>query len=286
MIIKAHANYRPYAVAQNLLLDDYPNAAAAYSLRKLDKDYTGSAIRVRKDTIGQPEQDISFDANGNLDTVALKSFVGNNWAYITIWYDQSGNSRNLVQTTAVYQPNIMNAGAIQRLGKDGAGIKPTIFFNDANPHFFNVTAFNTEQTYSLYYIQNRNALNKTAPFFGNGTAAGTIFSHFNDNNIYIQYVRSGQMYYRSVADNSLDNNLLEGYVNTTPSASIYRNGVLLSGLTSEISFTGTAQWSGFSRYTGTIYGSGRQSELILYHSNQLSNRTGITNNINDYYNIY
>jgi hypothetical protein len=32
MIIKAHANYRPYAVAAaNLLLDQYSGAAAAYS---------------------------------------------------------------------------------------------------------------------------------------------------------------------------------------------------------------------------------------------------------------
>jgi hypothetical protein len=32
----------------NLLLDDYPNAAVAYSLRKLRTDYTGNSIRVRR----------------------------------------------------------------------------------------------------------------------------------------------------------------------------------------------------------------------------------------------
>ena len=37
----------PKAPIASLLLDSYPNAAVAYSLRKLRSAYTGSAIRVR-----------------------------------------------------------------------------------------------------------------------------------------------------------------------------------------------------------------------------------------------
>ena len=36
------------APAPSLLLDTYPNAAVAYSLRKLRTAYSGSAIRVRR----------------------------------------------------------------------------------------------------------------------------------------------------------------------------------------------------------------------------------------------
>jgi len=40
--------YKVAAPSGNLLLDDYPSAAAAYSLRKLRTAYSGSAIRVRR----------------------------------------------------------------------------------------------------------------------------------------------------------------------------------------------------------------------------------------------
>jgi len=131
MIIKAHANYRPYAVAaaQNLLLDDYPNAAAAYSLRKLDKDYTGSAIRVRRSN-DNSEQDIGFTSSGDLDTASLKTFVGANSGFVTTWYDQSGNARNATQTTAANQPRVVNAGTIDR-----ANGNPSIFYDGTNDRF-------------------------------------------------------------------------------------------------------------------------------------------------------
>ncbi len=44
------------------LLDDYPSAAAAYSVRKLRSAYTGSAIRVRRAS-DNAEQNIGFQAD-------------------------------------------------------------------------------------------------------------------------------------------------------------------------------------------------------------------------------
>lgn len=62
------------------LLDSYPNAAAAYSLRKLRTAYSGSAIRVRRSS-DNAEQDISFVGN-DLDTTSMLDFVGYNlWTY-------------------------------------------------------------------------------------------------------------------------------------------------------------------------------------------------------------
>jgi hypothetical protein len=67
--------------AQPLLLDLYPNAAVAYSLRKLRTAYSGMAIRVRRG-VDNAEQDIGFDSLGNLDTEALLDFNGYNlWTY-------------------------------------------------------------------------------------------------------------------------------------------------------------------------------------------------------------
>ena len=57
------------------LLDSYGGAAAAYSLRKLNSTYTGSAVRVRRSG-DNVEGNIGFDAGGNLDTNSLLDFVG------------------------------------------------------------------------------------------------------------------------------------------------------------------------------------------------------------------
>jgi len=102
------------------LLDDYPAALVAYSLRKLDSDYAGYAIRVRRAS-DDAEQDIGFVSNRDLDTAALKSFIGSSNAFVSIWYDQSGNGRNAVQTTNARQSRIALAGSVQRdlIKKDG-----------------------------------------------------------------------------------------------------------------------------------------------------------------------
>jgi hypothetical protein len=62
--------------ASPLILDTYPNAAVAYSLRKLRTAYTGAAIRVRRSS-DNAEQDINF-VSGNLDSQSLLDFVGYN----------------------------------------------------------------------------------------------------------------------------------------------------------------------------------------------------------------
>ena len=60
---------------RRFLLDLVPaQAAAAYSLRRLRKSYTGAAIRVRRSS-DNSELDVGFTASGNLDTSTLLSFV-------------------------------------------------------------------------------------------------------------------------------------------------------------------------------------------------------------------
>ncbi len=61
------------------LLTDYPGAAAAYSLRLINKTYAGSAIRVRRGP-DNAEQNIGF-ASKQLDTEALESFVNSGEAF-------------------------------------------------------------------------------------------------------------------------------------------------------------------------------------------------------------
>ena len=99
------------AAAGDLLLDTYTGAAAAYSVRKLDKDYTGYCMKVRRAS-DDAEADIGFDINGDLDTSAIATHCGASAGYVSVWYDMSGNSNNATQSTVGRQPQIYNGTAV------------------------------------------------------------------------------------------------------------------------------------------------------------------------------
>ncbi len=99
-------------VPQKFLLDLFPNAELAYSLRQLRTDYLGPAIRVRR-TSDLTTQDIGFLANGDLDVTSLETFVGANDGEISIIYDQSGNGIDLDDISTADRPKIIIAGELQ-----------------------------------------------------------------------------------------------------------------------------------------------------------------------------
>jgi hypothetical protein len=267
MIIKAHANYRPYAVAaQNLLLDDYPNAAAAYSLRKLDKDYAGSAIRVRRSN-DNSEQDIGFTAGGDLDTASLKTFVGANSGFVTTWYDQSGNARNATQTTAANQPSIVSSGSILRQNN-----LPTISINDGSDNFVHATAniSNFDYYYVIFTTDDAHIIihqNNEGGVYGyvaqSGSTSTNIYSNFGTPTLYVNNVQF---------TGTTRNNLYTTYNNIVSLSSIINCNTNWGTIK-----IGGYPFAGFS-YVGNI------SEYISYPTG--TNRTGIQNNINTYFSIY
>jgi hypothetical protein len=85
------------------LLDGYPGASLAFSMRRLNSAYTGPVIRIRRAS-DNAETDINFDpATGYVSRTEIVNFCTNNTGYITTVYDQSGNGNHLVQPVASYQ---------------------------------------------------------------------------------------------------------------------------------------------------------------------------------------
>jgi hypothetical protein len=128
------------------LLDLYPSAAVAYSVRLLREAYTGSAIRVRRSS-DNTEQDIGF-SSGNLDTTALTSFCSGTNGFVTTWYDQSGNSRNVTQTTAANQPQIVSSGSVINVNS-----KPSVKFQDTTDLLRCTTATGTSLANTMATVQ-------------------------------------------------------------------------------------------------------------------------------------
>jgi hypothetical protein len=299
MIIKAHANYRPYAAAQNLLLDDYPNSAAAYSLRKLRTAYSGNAIRVRRSN-DNTEQDIGFTAGGDLDTASLKTFVSANSGFVTTWYDQSTNADNVRNTTAANQPRIVNAGTVERIAGE-----PSIFFDGSNDRL-SVTTTNT--LLSKFNgedkpVSNFAVINKT-----NTNTIGTIFafgSNVNQNPLIRGVFTNTATVQFQIRDDAAAGGLISITSTNTYSAntnyiySVFQSGTNVNFYVNTTDYTPVTNTTNVGALTSTAFSIGTLSrgslqdffggyisENIIYDSSQSSNRTGIITNINSYYGIY
>lgn len=79
-----------------------PQPTAAYSVRYLVTGYPGKALRLRRAS-DNAEQDIGF-AGVDFDTAAATTFCAATTCFVRTWYDQSGNARDVVMTTAANQP--------------------------------------------------------------------------------------------------------------------------------------------------------------------------------------
>lgn len=97
---------------------------AAFSVRRMRTDYTGPSMRVRRSS-DDAEADIGFDETDWLDEVALLAHVGAGSGYVAVWYDQSGNAEDALQTVLVSQPLIVDTGVV----KVNANGRPETFHN-------------------------------------------------------------------------------------------------------------------------------------------------------------
>jgi hypothetical protein len=297
-----------------LLLDAFPNAAAAYSLRKLRAAYTGSAIRVRRSS-DNTEQDIGFNGSNGLDTTALATFVGAGNGFVTTWYDQSGNGRDVTQTSSANQPQIVNSGSV--ILENG---KPAVQFNGTS----NVLTAST--------ASNWNFLHQAGIYFNFGVAkAGdnvdpnNIYaiwgntSTVSQNGSYLAYddrvssSRNDALF--QVIGASNNNPVVLNVVNNYQSANIQfmhtvkadpnnataseRSAIATNGRAfnknNTASFTASTNAATRPLSIGAIpdasnvliaFMKGAIQEQIFYASDQSSNQTPIELNINTYYNVF
>jgi hypothetical protein len=262
-----------YTPSAPLLLDSYPGATGAYSLRLLQTSYTGNAIRVRRSS-DNTEQDIGFDGNGDLNTGALLLFCGVGNGFVTTWYDQSGNARNATQTTAANQPQIVSSGNVLTINS-----KPRIDFDGSNDSL-SITQF-------TYEASNYNS------FVGQRTSAGSLlmglagnqynFALWSDNNYYLQANTSGYQA-STTTDTSTSHLLLTGLRESGGTQRIYKNGNQITSIF--IAFSLNQNINSIGLYASSNFSNCRLQEIIYYNSAQENNRTGIESNINSYYGIY
>ena len=80
-------------------------AAAAYGVKRLVAGYAGPCLRVVRAS-DSATLDVGFLSDGWIDAPALFAFLVGTTGKVDIWYDQSGNTRNALQTTDARRPTI------------------------------------------------------------------------------------------------------------------------------------------------------------------------------------
>lgn len=279
MIIATHGILASQIQSFVGLLDDYPNAAAAYSLRKLRSAYTGSAIRVRRSS-DNTEQDIGFTATGNLDTTALTTFCGAGNGFVTTWYDQSGNSNNATQTTAANQPQIVSSGSVIL-----ENTKPTIsWLSGLSGLDFTTFSASSVTMFMVIKAKNDPALNQgDSGFVTFGTSVSLNHYPFIDSIIYEGSFSTVRQTVgnptTSLAQLNLYNVLSKSgnYTSYLNGTQIFTTSTNTVGINSNPKIGSKSITAGMNAFL---------SELIIYPSDESSNRTGIQTNINSYYALY
>jgi hypothetical protein len=274
------------------LLDTYPNAIGAYSLRKLRSAYTGYAVRV----VRFPDQsslDVGFDANGNFDINSVNTFLGSAiYASISIWYDQSGNGNNATQTTFDNQPYIRYIGVNNTLnGKiilstnvaNGLRCLQTPISNLQNRPISIITAgkisalaTNTYENISFYIGGTSNA--------GGG---GSRYEMSANDTILRSSIRDTST---SLAQSSFNTNpfihqahfgstTLTGRFNGVDTSMAINDSGQFSTASNFVLMSAPSNIALFSPNIGMY-------ETIFYLSDKTTDRAGIESNINAYYSIY
>lgn len=264
--------------APSLLLDTYPNAAVAYSLRKLRTAYTGSAIRVRRSS-DNAEQDIAFSGN-DLDTASMLTFVGAGNGFVTTWYDQSTNANNSTQATAANQAQIVSSGSL-------------ILDVDTNK----ITTTWTSDRYDLTSGINPNTQYLSVSATRRQTTSGVLIGlgvavsiGGSNGQTPLAWIGTGTL--RSYMPSTVIHNTIttaDGYIitsekNASNLKTMYLNGVAQPTTATEAPSAGN-NINVFGQAGGN-YTLGQYQEYIYWNSEQSANRTGIEDNINTYWNAY
>jgi hypothetical protein len=295
------------APAAALLLDQYPNAAVAFSLRALNSAYTGNCIEVRRSN-DNATQNIGF-AGGIIDTAALKTFCGANNCFVRTWYDQSGNGRNAVQTTNANQPQIVASGVVIRQGArvalqftaaavtglivNTSGVETSAAMCAFYSYATTVAAAANTNTAVLF---NQGQLNTTSRVLIHASSTGNLANEtvfFDIRQTISGSERLGSTTYTRAANTSV----VESFFLLSSGTTFEQNNSSVSlnltagAANTTTNYTGAATAMQPPLVIGAAYTTAlilsadqRITEMIFYPTDQSTNRAAIASNLMTYYN--
>ena len=273
-IIRANAYYTNIGPkVDTLLLDSFPGASAAYSMRKLRTSYSGSCIRVRRSS-DNAEQNIGF-VNNYIDTTTLKTFCSGTNGFVTTWYDQSDSAKNATQTSASLQPRVILSGALQYFNN-----RPAVNFIAASlTHLLYNPIFITSSVMSSFVAANNTNAAGIRTIIGATSASAPVLRFSGTTH---QVVRQAVINLQTGV--AASGNVIVSVLTDANNVRTRVNGVSTNTVVT-VGFTNNPNWLGGQNFGG-VYFNGTMGEVVIYANDRSSNRTSIENNINRNWLIY
>ena len=253
------------------LLYDYPDAAAAYSVRQLSNNAI-KCMRVKQTVPPYDELDIGFTATGDLDEQAIIDFGGANPLTVSKWYDQSGQSNHATQVTPSSQPSIYDGSAV--LTENGKPIltggqldySSTITYTNNLHSVFNVLRYDANATYASSY---------------NSGITNHYSANYRNNQLFERVGGLTTFYGLGAAPKAFTQQV----VSIIDDATNVRTNV--NGTSSSVPSIGpyTAVTTLTHRGEFSLSPDVKIQEQVVYLSDQSINRTAIEYNVGDYYGI-
>lgn len=258
------------------LLDSFSGAESAFSLRQLSSSYSGNAIRVRRDS-DDAELDIGF-SGGELDTSAIATHCGSASGFVTVIYDQSGNSNNISGHAQSAEPEIYNGSSVITL--NGKPIMKIINKRVNVP--WDSGRGDTLNAFFVFSKDQYGDPNYITGYAGNGfdiaypTASTAPFGHLLQNITPAGTVDAGVQITHGDA-------FIHSFLTTPTVVNSFANGVgNSSSLSNTVVLNPTRDFPRHDNASGQV----NLFEIVIYLSDQSANRTAIENNINSFYSIF
>jgi len=260
------------------LLDDYPGAIAAYSTAKLSSTAT-NCVTIKRSSDGDTLV-VGFSGN-DFDAASAAAFVGANDAWVQTWWDQTGTGFNATQTDSTKMPLIYSSGTLVTENSIAA-----IDFDGTDDFLeHNLSGDSVATSFSFWGVLDTDE--------GQGFYRG----------IYATGESSGGFMVLKRVPTSSNWSTFGGIdypsgTNINPSASSTlismissdgNSGTFYTDATSDGTFAATEGQTG--RHIGGEESSGQNAEMqcqliLVYPTDESSNRTAIETIINNYFSIY
>ena len=256
-----------------LLNESYGSgAAAAYGTRRLNGNYSGACMTIRRASDGTT-QAIGF-VGEEIDESAITTFCTGTTCTVQTWHDQSqtggtGSGNDATQTTPANQPTIYTGGA---LVKEGGRV--AVEFDGTND-VFSISTITAATNFGVYFVSKSLTTSGNRKFFIDESQ--NSFNLFL-NNTEFNWYDGATVHVLKTADTEQN---LYAINKGTSTSEAYINGVNLSISTIADADLTTLSFGG---RTGIAqYSNARTQEFILYTSDKSTDRTSIEGNISAYY---
>lgn len=264
-----------YGIYDTGLLEDYPGAQFAYSVRQLTTAAT-SSMEIRRAS-DNTETTIGFALNGNLNTSSIETFCNGTECVVVKWYDQSGNGNDAAQSNSFFQPTIYSGSTV--ITFNGIPTPTNLYYNYNDK--FNITnslgGVPASGSFTVSYVNNL--------YNAGGTAFNVISGIADRTNRLITYMPG----YAGI----------DGTYSRSPDhadhAIVYRKSgseANIQGAYYNGSFTTENNLNGQAAYNPSVWSFPPPTptymhEIIFWPTNLSgSGATDIMDNVNSYFNIY